>query len=379
LKAELTLSSFQRLLEKRMFARNAAVALTLITIGLVFTLWLKSRNETPAIPLSSASMSTAVDDSNEHTNTALPLLTQSLPSQRAKTETTLEEPLAEQYDDVAIQFAEAIQYPSESLPIFDPTTVQKYIPNQSAPIRFEENDVLLSLRSDHLRFSPSQAITGSVSVKGEANAELRLTLIQAGQIIADIIATPSEHEQPFQFPPLGQRWQNDELQLVATLTSSANEWVVSTPILREYFDADSAQLTSIEPSRVDGAWLIIPVNLRVESPGFYRIEANLYAASDNRPLLHLTTEGELTGGSGQLLLRAHIRALKAMQDEGDYLLKHIALEQMPSPPDFETTQGLVSLPSITIQGHPFNDYTDEPFLDAEALARLEFLQSMSKQ
>lgn len=361
-----------------MFVRNTVITLTVIAIGLVFTLWLKLRNEVPAMPLDLVSVISAEDVDMKPIYSELPGLSQHSPNQSTEAEVILEEPLTEQYEDVARQFAEAIQYPSESLPIFDPASVQKYIPNQSAPIRFEENDVLLTLRSDNLRFSPTQTITGSVSVKGKNDAELSLHLIQSGQIIANIIATPHEQEQSFQFPPLGQRWQDDELQLVATLKSSENEWIVSTPILREVIDEDSAQLTDLEPSKIDGAWLIIPVNLQIESVGFYRIEANLYSANDSRPLLHLTTEGELSRGSEQLLLKAHIRALKAMQGEGDYVLKNIVLEQMPSPPDFETKQGFVTLPSISIQGYPFNQYTDEPFQDAEALARLKFLQSLSK-
>ena len=180
-------------------------------------------------------------------------------------------------------------------------------------------------------------------------------------------------------PALGTAWIDPQLLLVARVTNSTQECTVSTPI--ERFDASqaTAELAALEPSYVQGAWLMIPVRVAITRTGYYRLEANLYAQQDQRPLLHLSAEEEYGPGTQTLFLRAHISALKAMGDEGDYTLSDILLEQMPSAPDFETLTGLTSINSTAVNGYPFADYRDEPYQDEDAQARLEFLQSVANK
>ncbi|MBU2862594.1 hypothetical protein KO489_01935 [Reinekea forsetii] len=361
-----------------MFVRVATLFFTVVAISLVLFIWLKSPSH--ETPLSSKTKIMAESSSQDTATTQTENTQKIAESTEAPVEPTvsiIETSLSEQYAQVATRFEQAIQYPSQSLPIFDPSAITKYRPNIAAPISFEKDNVVLSLQSDYLRYKTNQAITGKVSAQGINGAEISLSLIQQGQVIAIKTAQVSEQQQAFSFPPLGQSWQSDEIQLVATLKSGDQEWIVSTPIQRDESNQQSARLSSVETSHVRGAWLVIPIALDIHMEGFYRIEANLYSATDNRPLLHLTTEDELTKGSQTVQLAAHISALKAMNDEGDYLLQDLVLEQMPSPPNFEVSQGIVSLESISVNGHPFSSYKDEPYQDEEALARLEFLQSMS--
>ncbi|WP_196160201.1 hypothetical protein [Reinekea sp. G2M2-21] len=361
-----------------MFIRVITAAILLAALG--FVLWLKpswQRNTfapqivqvDPVIPVPPLAL--PVPTCQPDTGNTQPAL--------AIPESVTEEAIDAQFADIADQFAELIQYPTSSLPIFNAEAVEKYLPNQSFPIRFEENGVTLSLRSERLQYSPNEPIRGVVSVAGLDQVQGTLQVLQAGQTIANLSVTVSSGPTSFEIPPLGQRWMEAELQLVASVKSAEQEWTVSTPIQR--FDSDNAtiQLLSAEKSFVDGSWLVMPMIVDVSQPGFFRLEANLYSANSRKPLIHLSAEQELNRGEQTLNLAAHISALKAMNDPGDYLLRDFALEQMPGPPDFEAISGLVAIPEAKISGHPFGEYDDAPYVDDEALARLEFLQQVTSR
>lgn len=352
-----------------MFIRYFAV----ITAGVAFALliWLRSQQATETIALTHAVELTAPDVQDVTAPVTMaqpptPELSQSVEPTPA-------------LRWVADDFEQQVQFPEQSRPIADREAVKKYLPNRSTPIMRELPSGLFELTTDHLRYSPEQAITGIVSVPDTlADPQLSLTLVQDGAELDRLPISLSSGTRAFAFAPPGQSWQQEQIFVVATITGAGQETVtLSTPILRDD-RSESFAVSNTGESYVDGAWLMIPVDLSTEQAGFYRLEANLYSAVSGEPLIHLMSEAELNSGRSEILLRAHIQALQHKGEAGDYLLADLVLEKMPGPPDFEVTQGKVPLEPIPVQGYPFSDYNDEAYIDADALARLEFLRSLSQ-
>ncbi len=359
-----------------MLVKIAAFTMLLLAVSLV--VWLKPAQATLGNPKTLPLATTVSNQTNnriqEQPTTELSALTEPL----VEPELVTEEPFSAQFDEIATDFADRIQYPSESQPIFDASAIIKYKPNQGAAMQLEENGVRLSLQTDQLQYAKTSNINGKIEVNGLPNASVNLTVVQLGQTIATATATViSNNMTEFTLPALGQMWTEPQILLVARVTNNAQEWTVSTPINQFNAEQSTAQLAELESSFVDGAWLMIPVRLSTKRKGYYRIEANLYSQSDARPLVHLVTEQELRRGSQTMHLKAHVSALKAMGDEGDYKLADIAIEQMPTAPDFETITGISPLTSSPVGGFPFSEYDDEPYRDTEAQARLEFLQGIA--
>lgn len=281
------------------------------------------------------------------------------------------------FEEVADQFEESIQYPTFSFPIATPEAVTKYIPNQGAEVGAEGEGYQFNLVTEQFLVSSAEPITGSVRASGISTKSVRITLMDSGQELAVIDVELVRGQVPFSFPPLGQSWQSDALLVVATIEHDKQELTVSSPIQKMDMSPSSSELHTASDSYVDGPWLRIPVSVSIKQEGYYRFEANLYSASTGQPLLHLLDEQEFSIGKSDFILSAHASALKKMRDEGDYLLKDLWLEQTPSPPDFENKPGIISTRSMRVTGFPFSEYSEEAYVDPEAQARLEFLQSIS--
>ena len=104
--------------------------------------------------------------------------------------------------------------------------------------------------------------------------------------------------------------------------------------------------------------------------------AALEVADTGKPLVHITAEKELLIENDFILLKSHIVSLKAAGSEGPYILKDFTLIRMPSAPTFMTEYGKVPEEGIAINGFSFSEYRDEPYEDAEAKERLEFLSKL---
>ena len=357
-----------------MFIRLLAVC----TAGIAFALliWLRSQHQETVV---SAQAGRAVQtESVDFTATAEPSPAPAAAEPQTDSEIESDPPPELQW--VVDDFESQIRYPEQSRPITDARSLEKYLPNQASPIHRELAQGSFELTTDRLRFSPTEAITGTLTIPdGLVAPRVSLRLMQNGQELARQPSIEEPGYTAFSFSALSQSWQDHgQLFVVATLTAGGQDDVtLSTPVLPDLRN-DEFRMTSARPSFVEGAWLVIPVDLHIKYPGFYRLEGNLYSATTGEALLHLMNERELSSGTDVLPLMAHIRALQQMGDPGDYLLDDLVLERMPAPPDFNVHQGVVPEGPIEVQGYPFRSYLDEDYVDADALARLEFLRSLSQ-
>lgn len=355
-----------------MFIRFFAVLTAGLAIGLLF--WLKSIQSDMNPPIAEVSApleSTAQIQVSEPVQQRL----SDGNSQSSEVEAEFE---AAQLDWVADDFALQTQFPEQSRPITDASSLKKYLPNQASPISRKTPVGEIELKTYKYRYRADERITGDVRVSGTLDTQLSVTLVQNGVELAAATVSTANDAYQFHFPALNDRWSAEQILVVAKVSSPGLEAkTLSTPVAKQQTQT-SIQFGEVEGSYVEGPWLMIPVAVRVKNSGFYRMEANLYSEDTGEPLIHLLNEVELNAGDQTLYLQAHIRALQAKQDEGDYLLSDIVLEQMPSPPDFTTLRTLVPVQPVSVRGYSFSDYVDEDYVDPDSVARLEFLNALSQ-
>ena len=306
-----------------------------------------------------------------------PLADLSLTEDKRAVEDFEMETLVPRLEQIAEHFEQSIRYPDFSMPILDPAAIVKYQPNQAAEMYYERHGRSLRLQTRSLHYRSDEPISGQVQVMPAGPATVQLDIMQQGQVIASQTLKVAHEHADFSFPPLGQSWHDPQLLLVASMRVHSDLWRTSAPLLKDDPSMATIELVAVGDSYVDGPWLVIPAQVRSQQDGYFRLEGNLYAA-DDRPLVHLSTQAALAAGDRQLLLRAHIQALKAQPAAGDYWLRDISLQQMPAPPDYQEHPGVLSIKSAPVHSFPLSAYQYQRWQDPEAQARLQFLKQLTR-
>ncbi|MEE4251495.1 MAG: hypothetical protein V2I38_12965, partial [Alcanivoracaceae bacterium] len=169
---------------------------------------------------------------------------------------------------------------------------------------------------------------------------------------------------------------DSEITVAAQLTLSDGKSAVVTAVAQLYQSA--ANLNYLGSAYVDGAHLVIPAHFDVISPGFYRVQANLFSQS-GVPVSHLNASFVLAGGSAIGLLKAHATTLREKDIAGPYLLTDINVMRMPSAPGEQTGYGSTSQASYPVSGFPLTSYSDEPYEDPATQQRIRFLEALSEK
>lgn len=126
-----------------------------------------------------------------------------------------------------------------------------------------------------------------------------------------------------------------------------------------------------------GADLVIPVALKVDKSGFYRLRANLFS-QNKQPLAQLTATDKLSSGSTTMQLKVHKSVLAGRA--GPYLLNTFVLEQMSASPSEPTRYGNSAAPEYEVEYLSLDSLTDEVVeISAEEQQRLELLQKLAGQ
>jgi hypothetical protein len=166
-----------------------------------------------------------------------------------------------------------------------------------------------------------------------------------------------------------------EVTLNAGISFATGDQVGIAAVVNVY--ENTATLTRLGESYVDGADLVIPAYLDVEKPGRYSFQANLFDESGGQPISHLNSVLTLTREENEGLVRVHAATLRAKGSPGPYLLKDINITMPPPGPEDTTGYGSSTTESFRVQGHDLDQYSDEPYDDPQNRQRLEFLQKMA--
>ena len=273
-------------------------------------------------------------------------------------------------------YAEQSKYPSFSVPIEADELSTKYLPDM--PIATElpadmnnPDSPSLSILPSKFRYFSGEELRATAKINGLPAAEtsdVSARLIMQGKTMGVAVVSPSE-EQPHQyhlvFDPLALgsiEWKENITMEVEFMLP--NE-IYTRSVTVEYLKT-IAQVDDTAASDVQGEYLIIPVYVSTEKPGFHRLQANLYDVATGKPLIHLTAEDQLISTSGMLNLKAHISALKVSGSEGPYQLKDLMLRRLPSEPDYITEYGRIEQLSFDVEGYPFSRYQDQPYINEKA-------------
>ncbi|MCC1497838.1 hypothetical protein [Alcanivorax sp. 1008] len=165
-----------------------------------------------------------------------------------------------------------------------------------------------------------------------------------------------------------------EVTVAAQLKLSDGQSSTVTAVAQLY--QSTANLDYLGSAYVDGAHLVIPAHFDVISPGYYRVQANLFSES-GIPVSHLNASFLLSSDNGIGLMKVHATTLREKGIAGPYVLTDINVMRMPSAPGEQTQYGSASETSYPVAGFPLTSYSEEPYQDAATQQRIEFLQKLS--
>ena len=324
----------------------------------------------PGLPLSKISQKTATDSDSEQEN---PYLNHEVKARLVQ---------------VADTYAEQIQYPTFSKPIPNLDALQKYLPNRSVAAERaldpkDGNSPHIRLKTDKHQYFEGETIMATVILTGLAGApwiEVQGKLVAKGQSLgtADGVVdarNPGTYHMSFIDLDITPNSGMDEYRVVASVAIDGKNYEIGTPIT---YEVSVATVTNVGMAEIRGEYLYIPLHVTTTKLGYHELGANLYAASSGKPLVHLTAQQELQAANELMPLTAHVASLKAGRDEGPYILKDISFTRMPSPPDFITEYGKSLQSSYPVNGFPFDEYDDVPYVDEDAQQRLEFLRQLGE-
>lgn len=144
-----------------------------------------------------------------------------------------------------------------------------------------------------------------------------------------------------------------------------------------YNGAPSARVENVSNSRQEGAFLFIPLQYNVFQSGYYFVDAILDDSATGQPLVQLQTEGRMQLGNGLLTLKAHIHALMDAGSPGPYTLRVVSSFRAGTLSESRDVAATISRPQgYFVQGVPFDQYDDTPFVDPEVQERIEFLEEI---
>ncbi|MBK8972503.1 MAG: hypothetical protein IPM37_14590 [Hahellaceae bacterium] len=285
---------------------------------------------------------------------------------------------------VAQTYAEQIQYPSFSRPITDRTALEKYLPNQSSDVSApldpnDPNSPTFSLKTDKVTYFVGEPILALVSVQSKSQigglSSVAGRLVEQGQALQETQGSASGKDYLLHFTTdqVQPRNPSGELRVVVNFSLNGQAHEIGTPITL----VDSvAEVGDVGQARVNEEYLEIPVDITARKPGYHQLSANLYDELSGKPVVHLSAEHDVRSTQDTLVLKAHIRALKAAGSSGPYQLRDVSLERMPAPPEFTTEYGRASDAGYPVAGFPFDAYKDIPYVDEDAEERLAFLRDM---
>jgi len=288
--------------------------------------------------------------------------------------------------EISKSFSQDIKYPENSKPIRSDIELKKYIPNASVASSMasnvkEINSPHISIKSSKYQYFVGEVIRAEASIQGlstQKTVSVSARLVQNGETLGHASVVPSGQAPGLfnvSFDDLGDQPLNtqDAIRIIAQFRVGNENYEIGTPVS---YVPSVAKIDYVQGAAVHGAYLHIPVYLTTTNPGYHLVSANLYNAENGQALLHLSEQKELLIEHDYIELKGHISALKAMGHAGPYELKDISLTRMPSRPKYTTEYGLVTQESFTIEGFPFSDYEDIPYVDEQAQARLDYLAKL---
>ncbi len=294
-----------------------------------------------------------------------------------------------QIQQVADLYEESSKYPINSQPVFDSSAVAEPEPFEFTEVDLpfpekagDDTPLRLAAATDTYQYFQGDVLQARLQVMGaEKQAFVSVDAILSGAN-GDIPLPLNFHpinDNPFVLgaqldtklvPP---NLLTTEMQVKLTVTVDERELFTSVAFR---YAVPSAQIVGAQPSYVNGANLVVPLQVNVGQSGYYFVRAIMDDATTGQPLIELQNEGRLQAGNGILSLHAHASALKRQGSEGPYLLRSFKLYRGAEAQEQFDSPGSSLQPQIAIQGHPFSSYSNDAHVDKQAQERITFLRDL---
>ncbi len=289
--------------------------------------------------------------------------------------------LAAEFQRVADIYAQTSKYPRYSLPI-DKKDLVQYRYNRYFPVRIPlqsgDGKVVLKIMLAQLHFQKGDPIIGVATVSGNQASKVELNQISIlshknktlYRTSLDAPGKDGSYSLVVDPPSMDAKDWPAELMLRVAGTWGSRKVAAVAPF---FYDDPIGRITEVGDAHVEGANLIIPVTADLKTDGYYAISGNLYS-TDGEPLVHVEAQAQMSVFDNTAKLKVHRVALQAKGNAGPYLLKDLMLRKLPDKPGDRTLFGPVDKKAFHVQGFPFSDYSQAPYVDPMRKARLEFLR-----
>ncbi|MFC4701150.1 hypothetical protein ACFO4O_13330 [Glaciecola siphonariae] len=298
--------------------------------------------------------------------------------------------LATQISDIADAFSQQSQFPLESQPVLHPEQVVVYEPFAETWTEFSlpsqaYGEIKLALATDEYQYFTGQDVEVLVQIAGvpsDADVDVSVEMVESDSANAAAIETidvesnfSGQWEANETIPASTFEYGSlpEELQLNAYVTVD-NEVFFSSSVFK--YTQPSATVTGLDNPNPNNEYLDIPLNVDVHKSGYFYVSAVLYDQNNDTPLIQLQQEARLSSGSQEIVLKAHIQALKFKGNEGPYRLSNIRLKRGAEEGEQFDQAGNSEAKSYEVEGFGFDRYEDKTFFDPLAAERESFLRQL---
>ncbi len=323
----------------------------------------------------------------------LPVVSKVTNKEQIDDDELLEDPYADeairaQLLQVADLYAETSKYPHTSQPIRNPDLAKESKPFTETevdlpfPVDGLEEPIRLLAAVDRYQYFAGDIITARLHVVGAPpDTFVQATAVMSGsQGDTPLVATLDSVDETLtnftgsfdtRVAPPGVM----TTEMLLKMQVEVGEETLFTSVPFRYSQA-SAQLVAVSYVRQEAENLVIALQYNVYQPGYYFVKAILEDAQTGQPLIQLQGEDRLNQGNGNLVLKAHISALRAMGSEGPYVLRSINTYRGSEDGEAYDVPASSAAARFDIQGFPFDQYDNIAHQDDLAAERLEFLQNL---
>lgn len=346
----------------------------LLVVGMAYLL--KAENpkyETPMITLAAGS-----DITQNNTHSSKPY-TGPDPADAFQEESTPD--MNYELKRVATLYQKTTEYPDYSIPI----SSNKHLldRNKNFPVERQYdrngNQGAISVSLDKFRYEEGDVVSAEAVVQGSQG-------FKSG--IRKVYAILDEQTIAFESVNMG----DDERYYHASFSTSDLSGEMNFKFFVDMHNGDKllqtvpfevyspiGEITGVGSTSIENNELVIPIKIKVDDSGFFRLSGNLIHKETNRPVTHLQGKKYLgSSGSNTIELKVYGKHFVDNGLEGDFLLKDLQLMQQPTVPgpDNKTKWGKEREEPLIIDDINKSDFSDTPYRDPLIVERLDFLNKI---
>ena len=299
-----------------------------------------------------------------------------------------------QFLQVADLYKQNARYPANSIPVVGERFAQPVKPFEQAEVdtpypsdKDDTDPIRISASVEKIEYFSGEPINARVIISG-GDVDEYSRIVTLGSIISvsdgrdSGLAVNFERTNSNEFRSIidtrasvpGQIPREALLKLTVKL-EDGRALTQTVPFF--YNGSPSARVENIGNSYLEGPFLVVPLQYNVFEAGYYFVDTILDNAETGQPLVQLQAEGRMQLGNGVLTLRAHIHALMDAGSAGPYRLRVVNTYRAGTFDETRDVAATVSQPfGYELEGFPFSQYEDTPFIDPEVQERIEFLEEL---